>query len=172
MRRREPLGEPRPRLFRMKPKGPESALINNLPLLIEDVNPFRPPTIHVVGGVVHIVNSERQREVETLCKVVGDRHTLREAMRLRIAHALIHIRLHLPFILRMRLADVDREEIGAILVIVVHLHQVADLAAEGRSGVAAENQNHRARAHAVVKAEGFLAIERVDLEIGSGIADM
>jgi hypothetical protein len=39
----------------------------------------------------------------------------------------------------MRFADVDGEKIGAVFVIVVDFDEVNYLAAEGRSGVAAEN---------------------------------
>ncbi len=43
----------------------------------------------------------------------------------------------------MGFADVDEEEGGAILVRVVQLFQVARLATERRSGIAAEDQNDR-----------------------------
>ena len=44
----------------------------------------------------------------------------------------------------MRFANVDGEEIGAILIVVVDLRDVADLATEGWSSEAAEDENQRA----------------------------
>jgi hypothetical protein len=41
----------------------------------------------------------------------------------------------------MGLADVDGQEIGTVFVVVVDLRDVADLATEGRSSKAAEDQD-------------------------------
>jgi hypothetical protein len=68
---------------------------------------------------------------------------------LRVTHALIHVRFHLPFIQRMRFANINRQKIRAIFVIVVEIHEVAYLAAKRRSGVAAEDQHQRPLANAI-----------------------
>ena len=43
----------------------------------------------------------------------------------------------------MRFADVDRQKIGPILVVVEDLHNVANLAAKGWSSKAAEDKHKR-----------------------------
>lgn len=108
--------------------------------------------------------------MEALTEIVSDGDALRERLRLRIAHVLIEILLHLPFIQRMRFANVDGEKIGVVFVIVIHLHQIADLAAEGRSSVAAENEDKGARAHAIVDIKTGGATERDEGRIRRTIA--
>jgi hypothetical protein len=68
--------------------------------------------------------------------------------------------------------DVDGEEIGAVLIVVVNLSDVANLATEGRSSEAAEDEDERFAlgAFADVKARG--AIERDQSGIGSVTADL
>lgn len=124
----------------------------------------------MVGDVAHRVHAERQREFEALREIVGDGKALAERFRLRIADVLVNVALLLPFVLRMSFADIDGEEIGAVFVIVVELDEVTYLAAEGRSGVAAENEDEGAMADMVADAEGGLAIERVEGGVGRAIA--
>jgi len=79
--------------------------------------------------------------VEALSEVVGNRDSLSERFRLRIADAFVQVFLHLPLVERVRLPNVHGQEVGAILVIIIELDEVNYLAAEWRSGVAAENQH-------------------------------
>jgi hypothetical protein len=66
----------------------------------------------------------------------------------------------LPFVGRMRFANVDGQKIGAILVVVEDLHDVADLATEGRSSKAAEDKDERLAASTFADVERVGAIER------------
>jgi hypothetical protein len=124
----------------------QASAINDFPGFVNNVEAFRPCCIGVIGNVVHVVHGKRQGKMETLDEVVGDGDSLREGMRLGVANVLIHVGLHLPFIERMSLADIDGEEIGAVLVIVIERDEVAYLAAERRSGVASEDQDQWALA--------------------------
>jgi hypothetical protein len=72
----------------------------------------------------------------------------------------------------MGFADVNGQKIRASLVIVVEIYEVAYLAAKGRSGVAAENQNERALADAIAETELRLAIEVHQRDIRSAVADV
>ena len=91
-------------------------------------------------------------------------------MGLRVAHALIHVRLHLPFIQRVRFANINRQKIRAILVIVVEIDEVAYLAAKRRSGIAAEDQHQRALAHAIAQMKSSLPVKRQQTHIRCGVA--
>jgi hypothetical protein len=78
----------------------------------------------------------------------------------------------LPFIERMSFADVDGEEIGAVLIVVEDLRDIANLASEGRSSEAAKDEDERLAfgAFADVKARG--AIERDKGGVGGVAADL
>jgi hypothetical protein len=60
----------------------------------------------------------------------------------------------------MSFADVDGEEIGSVVVIVVQLGEMTHLATEGRSSVASEDENQGARTDVVMQKESGLAVER------------
>jgi hypothetical protein len=69
-------------------------------------------------------------------------------------------------------ADVDGEEIGAVFIVIVDLRDVANLATEGRSSEAAEDEDKRfaLRALADVKPRG--SIEGDESGIGGIAADL
>lgn len=163
--------QPRASFFRMVVEWPDPAAIHQLSRFIDDVNPFRPAGIKVVRQIVHRIDPERKREVEPLCKIVGDSDALRERLRLRITDALIHVRLHLPLVQRMRFANVYRQKIGTVFVIGVKLDEVNYLAAKRRSGVAAKNEDEWSLSNSFRKRERGLAIEAVDVEIWCRLPD-
>jgi hypothetical protein len=59
----------------------------------------------------------------------------------------------------MGFADVDGQEISVIFVVVVDGSDVANLAAEGRSGEAAEDEHQRFLAGAFADVKMFVAVE-------------
>jgi hypothetical protein len=72
----------------------------------------------------------------------------------------------------MGFANVDGEEIGAVFIVVENLRDVANLATEGRSSEAAEDENQRFAfgAFADVKARG--SVERDKSGVGGVAADL
>jgi hypothetical protein len=126
----------------------------------------------VVRRVIHGVNGHRQRKVKARDEIVGDGHALGKGARLRIANILIDVRLHLPFVLRMSFANVHREKIGAVFVFIVDLDEISNLAAEGRSSVAAKNEHERTAANLVVQIKGSAAIQREYARVRRAIADV
>src|SRR6202047_2628959 len=68
----------------------------------------------------------------------------------------------------MSFANVNGKELGAAAVFAVHLGEMAHLAAEGRSSVASENNNERARSDAFMQIEGGLAVERNQSHVWRG----
>jgi len=111
--------------------------------LINDVNPLRPCGIRVIRSVAHIVDSERQGELESLGEIIRDRHALLERFRLRVANVVLDIGFHLPFVGGMRLANVNGQEIRTLFVVLKNLNDVAYLAAKRRSGKTPEHQHQR-----------------------------
>ena len=170
--RSESFFQPGAGFLRMVIKWPQPAAVNDFPRLIDNVDTLGPAPVGEVGGFVHVVHAEGQREMEALDEIVGDGHALGQSLRLRVANVFVHIAFHLPFVLRMRFADVNGQKIRASFVIVVKIYEVAYLAAKGRSGVAAEDQNERALADAIAEMELRLAIEAHQRDVRSAVADV
>jgi hypothetical protein len=166
------LFQPGARFFGMIVKGTESASIGDFPGFIDDVNALGPSSVGEVCRFAHVIHANGQREVEALDKIVGDGHALSERLRLRIANAFVHIAFHLPFILGMRFANINGQEIRLSFVIVIDIDKVAYLAAEGRSGIAAEDQDKRALADTVAEMKLGLAIEAHQRYVWSAVADV
>jgi hypothetical protein len=125
----------------------------------------------VIRQIVHRIDADRKREVEPLREIIGDSDALYQRFRLRITDALIHVRLHLPLVQRMRLADVYGQKIGAVFVIGVQLDEVNYLAAERRSRIASEDENERPLSDSFAQGECGFTIECVDAEIWRRLPD-
>ena len=122
-----------------------SAAVGDVPALINDVQALGPCGVGIVSRVAHVVDAEGQGKLESLCEIIGDRQALLQRFRLRVADVIfiLQIRFHLPFVGGMRFANVDGQKIGVILIVVVNLHDVANLAAERRSSKTPEDQHQR-----------------------------
>src|SRR5882724_13672390 len=147
-----------------------SAAIGDAAVFIDDVKTLRPRGVHKIGRVGHIIHAKGQWILEALGEVVGDGHALFQSFRLRVAHVVFHVRFHLPFIGGMRFAHVDGQEIGVVLIVVVNLDDVADLATEGRSSKAAENENEGPAGGAFANMETGLTIESEEPGVRSIVA--
>jgi hypothetical protein len=150
--------KPRTRFRRMVVKGSKSATVHNHSRFIDDVDALWPGAVCQIRRLLHVIHADRQGEVESLDKIVGDGYALGEGVRLRIANAFVHIAFHLPFVLRMRFANVDGQKVRLSFVIVVKTYEVTYLAPERRSGVTSENENERAPADAIAKMKCSLPI--------------
>jgi hypothetical protein len=71
----------------------------------------------------------------------------------------------------MRFADVDGKKVSVIFVVVVERSDVADLATEGRSGKAAEDQDERFLASTLANMKTFIAVERDQSGVRGVVAD-
>jgi hypothetical protein len=67
----------------------------------------------------------------------------------------------LPFILRMRFANIDLKKIGAVFVIFVEFYEVADPATKRRSSVAAEDENERLFADPILQMKCGFSVKRI-----------
>jgi len=135
------------------------AAIGDAAGFVDDVEALGPGGVSIVGSVIDVVDAERDGVVETLDEIVGDGYALGERFRLGVTDIVLHIGLHLPLVGRVGFADVDGKEVGVIFIIVVNLHHVTDVAAEGWSSEAAEDEDERAGAGAFADVEAIGAIE-------------
>ena len=76
-----------------------------------------------------------------------------------------------PAIGRMRLADVDGQEIDTVAVALVNLFQDPKLGSVGASGEAAEDQHHGLLAKGVAQAEQALAVGRWQAKADGTVAE-
>jgi hypothetical protein len=164
-------GEPAANFVGIVMEGAHAAAISDAAGFVDDVEPFWPGGVGVVSGVVDVVYAEGNGIVEALDEVVGDGYALSESLGLGVADVVLHVGLHLPFVGGMSLADIDRQEVGVIFIVVVNLHHVTDVAAEGRSSVAAEDDDKRARAGAFANVEMICAVEGEEASVGGVVAN-
>jgi len=166
------LCQPGSHFFRVILERTVAALVGNAAVLVNDVQALRPGRIRVVRRIIHFVNPEGQWELEPPGEIVGDNNSLLECLGLHIADVVFvfFIRLHSPFVRGMRFTNVDRQKIGVILVIAIDLHNIAQLATEGRSGKTAEDQHQRPPARAFMKTEARFSIQRHQSHIGRRVA--
>ena len=148
-----------------------AAAVRDAAGFVDDVEAFGPGGVGIVGGVVDVVDAERDGVMESLDEIVRDSYALSESFRLSIANVILHVGLHLPLVGRVGFTYIHGQKIGVSFVVVVNLHHVTDVAAEGRSSVAAENHNKRTGASAFANVKVIRAVESQEEGVGSIVAD-
>jgi len=148
-----------------------SAAIGDAAGFVDDVEPFGPSRVGVIGRVVDVVDAECDGIVEAFGEVVGDGYALSKCFGLGVANVVFHVGLHLPLVGGMGFAHVDCQEVGVVFVVVVNLHHVTDVAAEGRSSEAAEDDDERAAAAAFAYVEVVGTVESEKARVGGVVAD-
>jgi hypothetical protein len=139
-------------------KWPHASAICD-PSLFNNVNPLWPRGVGIIRSVTHIVDTELGWIVEALNKIIGNRYALFQRLRLRVTNIFFHVGLHLPFVGGMRFSYINSQKIRVIFIVFVNLHDVANLAAEWRSGIAAKNNHQRSRSAALSNMKPAAAVE-------------
>jgi hypothetical protein len=151
-----------------------ATFVGDAALLVDYIEALGPGRVGVVGGVAHFVDAEGDGIFETLGEIIGDGDALFKGFRLGVANVIFvfFVGLHLPLVERVRFAYVDGEEIGAVFIVGVDLRDIADLATEGRSSEAAEDENEwlAVGTFADMKAGG--AVEGDESGVGGVAADL
>src|SRR5712672_597354 len=140
-------------------------------MLVDYIQTFRPCGVGQIRGVIHVVDAEGQRIFLPLYKIFSDGYSLLEGFRLRVADIFFYVGFHLPFVGGMRFAHVNGQEIGAVFVVVINLDHVADVAPEGRSSIAAEDDDQRLCAGAFAQMKMVGAVQGQQLYIWRIIAE-
>ena len=164
-------GEPGAHFVGVVMKWPHAAAIRDAAGFVDNIEALGPGGVGVIGGVGEVVDTKRNGVVEALDEIVGDGDALRESLRLSVADVVLHVRFHLPFVRRVSFAHVNGQKVSVLFIVVVKLHHVTDVAAEGRSSVAAEDDDQRAAASAFANVEMIGAIESHEPRVGSVVAD-
>lgn len=149
-----------------------AAAVRNVAGFVDDVEAFGPCRVGVVGGVADVIDAEGDGIVEAFDEIVGDGYTLSEGFRLSVTHVVLHVGLHLPLVGGMGFADIDCQKVGVIFVIVVNLHHVTDVAAKGRSSVAAEDDDEGASAGTLADVEMIGTVESHEASVRSVVPNL
>jgi hypothetical protein len=152
-------------------KRTHPATVRDAAGFVDDVEALWPRGVGIVGGVVDVVDTESDGVVEALDEIVCDSYSLGQSFRLGVAHIVLHVGLHLPLVGRVGFTNIHGQKIGVILVVVVNLHHVTDVATEGWSSVAAEDDDKRSSAGALANVEMICTVEVEEAGVGSVVAD-
>lgn len=166
-----PGGQPGADFVGIVMEGAHAAAIRDAAGFVDDVEAFGPGGVGVVGGVVDVVDPEGDGVVEALNEIVRDCYALGQSFRLGVADVIFHVGFHLPLVGRVGFTNVYRKEVSVILVVVVNLHHVTDVAAEGWSSVAAENNDERSGTRALANVEMICTVESQEAGVGGVVAD-
>ena len=164
-------GKPFAGFFRLVVERTDPAAVSDATALINDVNSLGPRGIGVIGGVAHVIDSEGQSEVESFDEIIRNRHALLECFRLRVTNVVFEIRFHLPLVGGMRFANVNGQEIRAVLVILINLDNVAHLAAKRWSSKTPEDENEWTIVRTFANVKTADTIQRDDARVRCVAAD-
>ena len=106
----ESSSQPLTHFLRFVVERPHTPFVGDAPIFVDDVETLWPCGIRIVRRIVHFIDAEWRRELESLGEIVGDGHPLRERFRLCVANVIFFffVAFHLPLIGRMSFAHVDR----------------------------------------------------------------
>jgi len=164
-------GQPGANFFGIVVEGTVATAVSDFAFFIEDVEALGPGCVGVVSGVVHIVDAEGNGKLEALGEIVGDGQAIGKIARLSVADVILEVGFHLPLVGGVSFTNIDSQKISVVLVVVEELDDVADLATEGRSSKAAEDEDERFAGGAFANVESFRAAEGKEFGVGSGVAD-
>jgi hypothetical protein len=167
------LGEPGANFLGIILERAIAALVRNLAVFIDDVEPLGPSGVGVVGGIGHFIDTERHRILEALGEILGNGHAVVQIFGLHVANVVLifSIGFHAPLVEGMGFANVDGEEIDVILVVVIELNDVANLAAKRRSSETAKDEDERSASGFFADVKAGRAIECDEAGIRSVVAD-
>ena len=127
--------------IRLEPKGSCGAFEGDVSVAVDDVEPVGPARISHLGGIAELVDESREFDTQLRhaepCKV----YALIVALGTGENDFVLLIGLELPEVAGVRLLDIDREKLGAVLVLFVELVERGNLPAKWRSSVAPENEH-------------------------------
>ncbi len=156
----------------MESERPGLALIGHMALAIDQVQTIRPAGVGGFGGVAKLVQHRGQLDPKLPDARACDQSALFFILRVGEHHAVFDVALHLPDIAGMSLRDVDDQEAGAVLELVIEFVEGGNLPPEGRSSVAAENQDHGLALVHGRELDVRALVELGQIEIRSGITNI
>ena len=140
-------------VFRMEAEWARPALVCYTPVAVDYIKPIGPAGVGGFSGVPDVIDEGRNLDVQIPDARARYSFALLQALRICEYDVLADIRFHLPEIAGVGFLDVNDIERRPILVLLVQPVERGNLPAKGRSGIAAEDKDHR-----------FCAVERSERE--------
>lgn len=156
-----------------EPERSRSALVRDVAIAIDEVEPVGMGVVGAIDGVVDAVDDRGDVDFELFAHGVGDVGALIGRRWLREEHFFAFIDPELPTVCGVCLADVDHEEFDVVAVLFVERLQGTDLVPEGRSRVGTEDERDGAgRVGERAELDGRFSVERLKGEVGRGVTDL
>ena len=159
-------------MLRRKTEGTCGCLENHPAIGSDQIEAVRPARIGALGAVFDSVEDRGDADSQVPHARRGGFGALSIRPRRRIEDVVSHIRGHVPKIGGVRLLNVDDIKSDAVAILIVQFVERGNLPAKWRSGIAAENERHRASAVLRRKLDGAAVVERGQFKIGSRVAGL
>jgi hypothetical protein len=127
----------------MKTEWTWLALVENAAALADEVKPVGPSRISGLHPVVETVNQRGEFDAQLAHARAGNNGALGLVPGAAEENIVFDIGLHLPHVGGMRLKDVNGVEADLVAILLGELVQGGNLPPKWRSGIAAEDQDHR-----------------------------
>ena len=138
----------------------------------DQIDAVRPARISLFGRIAKLVEHSWKLNPKFPYASPSDEGAIFFSFRAGKDNLVFDIALHLPNVAGMRFGNVNNEESNAPAILLVKLIEGRNLPPERRSGVAAENQNHRLPLvqHGELNSLTFVQLEQ--REVGRLISDL
>jgi hypothetical protein len=137
---------------------------------IDEVKSVGPSGVGAFGGVAELVEHSGELDAELANAGAGDDGALFFVLRAGEDHVVFDVALHLPDVAGVGFEDVDRQERDLAVIVVVEFVESGNLPPEGRSSVAAEDEDNWLLGGERGELDGLALIELEEREVGRGVA--
>jgi len=156
--------------IRLEPEGPGTALIDNVILPVDEIDPIRPAGIGPLGGIAEVIEHRRKFDSELAHACARNERALFFIFGAGKDDLVANVTFHLPDVAGMRFEDIDHQKCDLAAVLIVELVEGGSLPPEGRSRVASEDEHNGFLCSKRGQLDLLRFIERRQGEIRSGIA--
>src|SRR5882724_5592381 len=143
-----------------------------MPLLVNQIETVRPAGIGLFRPVAKLVEHRRNLDAELAYAGPRDVFAFLLVLRRRENYVVFDVALHLPNVAGMRLGDVDHQESDAAAVLLVEFIEGGNLPPEGRSSIAAENEDDGLHLVDLGELDPCAVVELHQGEIRGGVSDV
>src|SRR5882762_11483993 len=143
-----------------------------MPLLVNQIETVRPAGIGLFRPVAKHVEHRRNLDAELAYAGSRDVFAFLLVLRRRENYVVFDVALHLPNVAGMRLGDVDHQESDAAAVLLVEFIEGGNLPPEGRSSIAAENEDDGLGLVDLGELDPCAVVELHQRKIRGGISDV
>jgi len=158
-------------LLGLEASRPAPALVRHPARAVDDIQAIRHAAVRMPDPIIELIHQERHGDGQGVTTFLGNCLPFVARARLPEIDAFLNIIGQLPAVRGMSLADINRQELDAILIAFMDFLQVPKLGPVRTSGKVAENQDHGFLAPVLRQADLFLAVLGFEREIRRHVLD-